>query len=69
MINHNEMIGKKFHRWTVLEYSGVLKGYHYYLCRCDCNKIKVINRKHLLSGNSKSCGCYNAKYNYTEKRL
>lgn len=27
-------------------------------CRCDCGKLVVVPRSNLMSGNSRSCGCY-----------
>ena len=29
-----------------------------YLCKCDCGKTIVVLRRNLLTGNTKSCGCY-----------
>lgn len=33
------------------------RGNTYWLCVCDCGKYRSIKYSHLLSGNSKSCGC------------
>ncbi len=51
-IKNSIEIGDKFGEWTVLEYRGEGK----YLCRCSCNKEKIVKSAHLLSGASKSCG-------------
>ena len=60
VVNHDEMINKKFERWTVKGYSHKYKGEHFYLCDCDCGtKSKLVKRKYLLNGYSKSCRCYN----------
>ena len=53
-----EIIGKKFGRLTVLAFSHS-RGYaKYYVCRCDCGKNKVVLKGNILSGKTKSCGCY-----------
>lgn len=60
---HTEMIGKKYGRLTVL--SLVKRGKApAYLCECNCGNIKEINRKALIKGMTKSCGCLK-----TEKKL
>lgn len=53
-----DLAGKQFGHWTVLERSG----YHtkscssYWLCECGgCGKTKVVRRKDLMGGRSKSC--------------
>lgn len=52
------LIGKKFGNLTVLKYSHTdKKGNTYWICECDCGKIKTVRRGHLLSGGVKSCGC------------
>lgn len=50
--------GQKFHRLTVLEYSGPAPGRQkFWLCRCDCGTEKRVRSASLLSGGTKSCGC------------
>lgn len=52
------LTGAQFGRWIVLAFSHV--GYNhrkYWLCRCDCGVERVIAARHLLSGESRSCGC------------
>lgn len=39
-----------------------------YLCKCDCgNEVKVISRN-LITGNTKSCGCYALKLRTHHKK-
>lgn len=38
---------------------------HYWKCKCDCGKEKVIYRSSLVLGKSKSCGCMAGKKNRT----
>ena len=60
--NFKNLTGLKYGRLTVIEISSKDKNGHYYwLCECDCGKIKKILGTHLLRGNIKSCGCYNSE--------
>lgn len=48
-----ELTGKQFGKWTVLE---IRKGGKA-LCRCECGKIRKVRLTELLNGGSLSCGC------------
>ena len=53
----DDVIGKKYNRWTVLSFSHS-KNYHkFYECQCECGNKSVLDIQSLKSGNSKSCGC------------
>lgn len=47
-----DLTGKKFGRLTVIERSESK-----WLCKCDCGNTKLVNGGHLVSGDTKSCGC------------
>lgn len=54
-----DLTGRRFERLTVLgrdmnDWTQVK-----WICRCDCGNIVKVLRENLLSGNTKSCGCYN----------
>lgn len=51
--------GKRYGYLTVIQRAENTKeGRAVWLCKCDCgNEVKVLG-KHLRSGNTKSCGCY-----------
>lgn len=53
----NDIIGEKFGRLTVKKIDKDKK--RYYICQCECGKIKSIYLSHLKSGATRSCGCYN----------
>lgn len=58
----NDLTGKSFGRWTVIERAPDQIspcGYHNVMwrCRCDCGKEKNVRGKILINGSSKSCGC------------
>ncbi len=52
-------LGKQFGRWTVLARAGSVRfGGAAWLCRCSCGLERIVRAKHLCSGKSYSCGCY-----------
>ena len=64
-INVNDIIGKRLGKLEVICYAGHtyditeggLKMRHYYVCKCDCGKKKIIRRGQLISNIVHSCGC------------
>ncbi len=60
--NRKNLTGKKFGRLLVLEETEKPKNFTnpfvYWLCLCDCGIIKAVCSRHLISGGTKSCGCY-----------
>lgn len=51
--------GQRFGRLVVLEQDGRDKNRNIkWKCRCDCGNIKTVLSGHLVSGRTKSCGCY-----------
>lgn len=56
--------GDKYNMLTVLEDLGIYQKErtstrrHYYKCKCDCGKEKIICKGDLISGKVISCGCY-----------
>lgn len=58
--NTQELVGMKFGRLTVLEYSGFNHSNNRntdYLCQCDCGNTVIVPANKLKSGHTKSCGC------------
>lgn len=53
------LIGFKFGRLSPIKYQEKRKQIHFWLCKCDCGKEKIVARNGLITGNSKSCGCFN----------
>lgn len=53
------LTGERFTRWTVKKdsFERNEKGCLVCFCECDCGTQRMVNRKNLLSGDSKSCGC------------
>jgi len=52
-----DLTGERFNRLLVLGYAGKRGGYHYWRCRCDCGKEKVIRQYYLEHNVTRSCGC------------
>lgn len=60
---HCDLVGEKFGRWTVLSRAPdhITKSglrVKMWTCRCECGTVKNVRQSELLSGGSKSCGCY-----------
>lgn len=54
-----DMAGQRFGRLTVVSRAENSKSNKVrWLCVCDCGGNTITSRKHLISGASKSCGCY-----------
>lgn len=57
-IDPYDIVGNRYGRLTVMEYVGADDRYNYfYLCKCDCGNEKVIVRRSLIGGHTRSCGC------------
>lgn len=56
-----DLTGKRFGRWTVMELHPVRSksGRARWVCRCDCGNQGVVEALNLKQGGSNSCGCYN----------
>lgn len=52
-----DMIGKRYGRLEVLQYSHSSGNKRRYLCRCDCGTAKIIAGIDLRTGGTISCGC------------
>ena len=65
LINVNDIIGKRLGKLEVIEYAGNCydstaggeRVRHYYRVKCDCGKIKLIQRGPLKNEIIHSCGC------------
>ena len=60
-LNKNDLTGQQFGRLIVLKDSGLRQGGHVvWECQCNCDKHTIVNvvSNSLISGDTKSCGCY-----------
>lgn len=54
-----DLTGNKYGRLTVIAFVSVrLPHMTMWLCECECGIRKILSRRTLRGGNSKSCGCY-----------
>lgn len=53
-LKYVNLTGKTFNYWTVISHNEVYKC----LCKCNCGKEKIVKSSSLVSGKSKSCGCF-----------
>jgi hypothetical protein len=51
------MMGKKYHRLTVLSDAETSKQQKMILCLCECGREKKMVARKVLHGKVKSCGC------------
>ena len=54
----NNLLGKKFNKWTVIDYSDYREKSAkdiFWLCRCECGLEKPVKACYLKSGQSKQC--------------
>ena len=63
MKKETDITGRRFGRLVAVRPLG--KGGSFqlqWLCRCDCGNMVTVCKKNLMSGNTKSCGCYRRDY-------
>jgi hypothetical protein len=61
--NPRNLIGKKFGRWVVMRLGFIGKRRErFWECRCECGTIRNVRDSALVSGTSKSCGCYRVDF-------
>lgn len=54
-----DLVGQKFDRLTVISRTDKnLQGNYSWLCRCNCGKEKIVSGSNLMTGHTKSCGCF-----------
>ncbi len=62
MGKHEDLIGKRFGKLTVVSFRSVNNnGHAYWLCRCDCGRFTVVRGAHLKDKHVRSCGCWNPR--------
>lgn len=56
---HSDISGQSFHRLKIIKYMGRTNKYkHKYLCLCECGNEHVADYNDIITGHTKSCGCY-----------
>lgn len=62
-----DISGKKFNLLTAIKFHKRLGTNYYWYFKCDCGKIISTRKKNVISGNTKSCGCYKKQLQYKQK--
>jgi len=58
-----DYVGMTIERWSILDiYWNKNIRQAMYICKCACGKESHVQAQHILSGRSKSCGCFKGKY-------
>lgn len=61
-IDVTKIIGKKFHRLTVLSHAGADKHRRQLVrCKCECGNETVVGVSKMIGGKPRSCGCLHAE--------
>ena len=61
-----DLSGQKFSRWTVLTFAGIdHRGKASWHCICEDKTEKILRGNDLVSGKTKSCGCFNREQKTT----
>ena len=53
-----DLTGQIFGKLNVVSFYGKVNGVRKFLCICECGKETVVSGTKLVSGHTKSCGCY-----------
>ncbi len=61
MNTRENLEGSKYNKLTLLRYAGTFDGVVYWEAECECGVIQLYRFNHILSGNTKSCGCLRKK--------
>lgn len=51
------IVGNRYGKLVVLKFAGMKNKQSLWLCKCDCGNEYIGTRDHLVSGNTRSCGC------------
>lgn len=65
------LCGKYFGKWKVIEESKRINGRLFSLCECQCDKntIRLVRNDQLKSGKSSGCGCFKIKHGMSYDRI
>lgn len=65
MSKKSDISGQKFNFLTAIKFEYSKNNKHFWLFKCDCGNEKVIGKTYVLTGHSKSCGCWKLQNNRT----
>ena len=57
-MKEKDITGIRFGRLVAVRPLGKYRNFQlYWECRCDCGKVVAVNKKNLVHGHTRSCGC------------
>ena len=57
-MRETDITGMRFGRLVAVRSLGKCRNFQlYWECRCDCGKVVAVNKKNLVHGHTRSCGC------------
>jgi hypothetical protein len=60
-----DISGQKFNFLTAVKFEYSKSNRHFWLFKCDCGNEKTIGKTYVLTGHTKSCGCWKLQNNRT----
>lgn len=57
----HELAGRSFSLLTVLMHFGNMDGKKWWVCKCSCGRLTILDTARLLGGFTRSCGCLRKK--------
>ena len=63
-MKREDLTGQKFNYYTFLQWDSVKNKKTYWICKCDCGNVRVVQAYNVKSGKSKSCGCLSGRNEY-----
>jgi hypothetical protein len=58
----HDLCGMRFGRLTVTEFAGTKGAKRRWSCRCDCGNVREVITANLISGMTRSCGCWRVEH-------
>lgn len=52
-----DITGRRYGRLVAINFAYRIGDYKYWRCQCDCGQITYVEKGHLASGMTESCGC------------
>ena len=53
-----DISGKRYGRLIVVKRAGNIGNKTSWLCKCDCGNMAIVSKSNLVTGSTRSCGCY-----------
>ena len=64
MSKHTDIKGKRFGKLIAISFRETRGKSNYWTCICDCGRISIVRKGHLVSGSVRSCGCMEGNFKH-----